>query len=281
METANHNYYSYYNGSILPKSDIRLGIPELSVLRGYGIFDFLCTYNGKPFRFNNYMDRFENSARLMHLEIPITRLEIKEVVTQLLVKNEVPNKGDVGIRFVLTGGNSDDGYSIGNPNFFILIEKIPDYPLWQFDNGIKLHLHEHQRELPLVKTINYITAINLAPKRTQLGVQESLYHHQGHILECCRHNFLLFHGDTLVTPKENVLQGITAKVILEIASTHFKVEQREIKLEELSFATECMISGSTRGPCPVIEIDGQKIGDGKPGLNTKKLIELFKTETEK
>lgn len=275
------DYFSYHNGNLLRKSEIKIGLPELSVLRGYGIFDYLCTYQGKPFRFDDYMDRFENSAKLMHLPIPLKRNEILSVLQQLFEKNNVPQNGDVGIRFILTGGNAEDGYSISTPNFLILIEKIPEYPSWQFENGITLNLHEHQRELPLVKTINYITAINLAPLRSKLNAQETLYHSGGNILECCRHNFFIFHGDTLITAKENVLKGITAKVMMELAQPFFKVEQRELKLEELQSATECLISGSTRGPCPVIQIDQKQIANGKPGINTRKLIELFKAETKK
>lgn len=265
----------------MPTREIKLGIPELSVLRGYGIFDFFCTYHGKPFRFNDYMERFENSARLMHLEIPLGRHEIEKTIHQLLQLNNVPAGGDVGVRLLLTGGYAEDGYSLTKPNFFILIENMPHYPAWQFEKGIRLNLHPHQRELPEVKTINYITAINLSLKRKELDVQETLYHHAGNILECCRHNFFIFKDDTLITAKENVLKGITAKVVMETARLHFKVEQRELKLDEIWAATESFITGSTRGPCPVVEIDKKPIGNGLPGKNTRKLIALFKAETEK
>lgn len=271
--------HSYFNGNILPTNEIKLGIPELSIMRGYGIFDFFCTYNGKPFRFHDYMDRFENSARLMHLDIPLGRNDIEKTIHELLHHNQVPIQGDVGVRLLLTGGNAEDGYSISTPNFFILIENMPVYPVWQFEDGIKLNLHEHQRELPLVKTINYITAINLSVKRNELDVQETLYHSNGNVLECCRHNFFLFKEDVLITANENVLKGITAKVVMELSQSEFKVECREVKLSELQDATECFITGSTRGPCPVVEIEGIKIGSGRPGKNTQQLIDLFKAET--
>ena len=212
----------------------------------------------------------------MHLKIPVGRKVLVKVIERLLERNKASRK-DIGVRLLLTGGYSPDGYAISKPNFFILPETLPVYPSGHFTKGINLNLFEHPRELPLVKTTNYLTAANLAKLRKKLKVQDTLYHHRGRILECTRNNFFLFHGDTLVTADKNVLLGISRKVNLEIAEKYFKIELREVLLEELDTCTEAFISGSTRGVCPVVMIDGNVIGNGTVGENTKLMIQEFRS----
>lgn len=270
------NYYCYNNGKITRKSDIRVGINDLVMLRGYGAFDYMRTYNGVPFRIGDYLDRFENSAKGMRLKVPMRRKNIIATVKTLLRKNTIDAKKDVGIRLLLTGGYSLDSYLPAvKANLFILIEDLPKYPDWWSEKGIKLMLHEHAREMARVKTTNYLTAIRLAEARRKANAQDTLYHSGGKILETTRNNFFLFHGDTLVTSKDDVLHGITRKTVLELAQKKFNVQVRGITVNELTRCTECFISGTTRGITPVVRIGTRKVGNGKPGKNTKAMMQAF------
>ena len=286
------NYYCYANGKLLRKNEIKVGITDLVMLRGYGTFDFMRTYYGMPFRLNDYLDRFENSAKGMKLKFPVPKKEIIRIINLLLKKNKssvVSRQSlmDVGIRLLLTGGYSLDSYLPAiKPNLFILIEDLPEYPKWWSEKGIKLMTCDHQRELAKVKTTNYLTAIRLAEERRKQKAQDTLYCSDGKILETTRNNFFLFHGDTLVTSQDAILLGITRKTVLEIAQKKFKVEVREVLKEELTWCTESFITGTTRGITPVVQVDDIKIGSrklsgGKPGKNTKELMKLFEETVNK
>jgi D-alanine transaminase/branched-chain amino acid aminotransferase len=270
------NYWCYSNGKILRKNEIKVGITDLVMLRGYGAFDFLRTYYGIPFRVNDYLNRFENSAGEMKLKLPLSKKKIIYVINSLLKKNNSSAKKDFGIRLLLTGGYSLDSYLPAvKPNFFILIEDLPTYPKWWSEKGIKLMIHEHHRELARVKTTNYLTAIRLADERRKQKAQDTLYVSDEKILETTRNNFFLFHGNTLVTSQEEILHGITRKAVVEIAKKKFKVEVRDVLKEELSWCTEAFITGTTRGITPVVQIDEIKIGNGRVGENTKELMKMF------
>ena len=276
------NYWCYANGKILHKSEIKVGINDLVMLRGYGAFDFMRTYYGVPFRINDYMNRFENSARGMKLKIPLSRKKIISTINLLLKKNNTFKRKDFGIRLLLTGGYSLDSFLPSvKPNLFILIEDLPVYPQWWSEKGIKLMLHEHNRELARVKTTNYLTAIRLADERRKVKAQDTLYCSDGKILETTRNNFFLFHGNTLVTSQDNILHGITRKVITNIALKKFMVETREVLKEELTWCTESFVTGTTRGVTPVVQIDSIKIGNRKVGKNTKELMKLFEETVNK
>jgi len=71
------------------------------------------------------------------------------------------------------------------------------------------------------------------------------------------------------------LKGITRNLVIKLAKKEFEVEEREFKKEELNLATESFITATNKDIAPVVQIDGKKIGGGKPGENTKRLIEMF------
>jgi len=282
------NYYCYTEGKILRKSQIKVGITDLVLLRGYGVFDYMRTYYGHPFRINSYLQRFEQSAKGMKLKLPLTRKEMITVINKLLEKNRQSSvvsrqsSVDVGIRLLLTGGYSLDSYlPAAKPNLFILIEDLPTLFPPLGEGGIKLMLHEHAREMPLIKTTNYLTAIHLADERRKHLAQDTLYCSGGRLLETTRNNFFLFFGSKLVTPLHHVLLGVTRNVVLELAKKNFKVEERTILTAELNIGTECFITGTTRGITPVVQIGEKKIGKGGVGENTKALMKLFKEAVER
>ena len=182
---------------------------------------------------------------------------------------------EAGVRLVVTGGASPDAFSYTSPNFFILIEALPEYDNSIWVNGVKLMLHNYLRCMPEVKSINYAEAIRLQPERIKQKAFDILYSNENKILECTRSNFFLFHGDVLVTPTSNVLLGRTRNLIIELAKDYFSVEERDIDMDELTQATEAFVSGTTKKVMPVVQVSDQIIADGKRGGNTLKLQEVF------
>jgi branched-chain amino acid aminotransferase len=266
------NQQYFVNGQILPASEAKLMITDLALLRGFGIFDFFRTSNGKPFLMSHYLDRFFASARLMDLQIPYSRSRIEETVLDLIKRNGLK---DAGIRMVLTGGYASDGYTPNLPNFFILIEEIHYPDPTYYENGIKLITFEHQREWSEIKSINYLTPIKIRKQIIQKNGYDVLYYHNSNFLEVSRSNFFIIRDGVLITPGKNVLHGVTRKTVIELSKQIMKVEERDIPLIELASAEEVFLTGTTKRILPITMVDNQAIADGKPGSMTKKLINQF------
>ncbi len=247
---------------------------DLAIQRGYGVFDFFRTINSQFVFLNDHLDRFFYSAERMRLPFGKTREELKEILSELSEQNKLSRSG---IRVTLTGGYSSDGYSVATPNLIITQKKLQvsddDSP------GIKLVTYEHQRQLPDVKTIDYLMAIWLKPFITQHGADDVLYHANGVMTECPRSNiFIVTLDDRVVTPGNNILKGINRKHILSVAAKQYEVEERNISIEEIMNAKEAFITSTTKQVLPVIAINGKKIANGVPGditlLLKKQLQEL-------
>lgn len=265
--------YHSINGQIVSADQATIGVKDLALLRGYGIFDYFQFFQGKPMFFQDYLERFERSAKTMDIELPLTLEELKARILKLIKANGHPNGG---IRLVLTGGYSPDGYSPVSPNLLILQYPATIHPESMFTAGIKLLLHQYMRDIPDVKSTNYLMGIKLRKKLLETGSKEPLYHDGQFISETTRANFFIVdHNDSIITAKEGILQGITRMKVLEVARQSFNVIERPIELSELSTAKEAFITSTTRGAVPVVEISDQVIGNGKVGPVTKKLMEAF------
>ena len=263
----------FVNGEFLSSSKAALRIDDLALLRGFGIFDFFRTFGGKPFLIDHYLERFSNSARLMNLTLPFTKPKIKNIVLELISRNQFTESG---IRIVLTGGYTEDGFTPGYPNFFIKLEPLSYPDKINYDSGIKLVSFEHLREWSQIKSINYLTPIKIRGDIALKNGYDVLYRFQGNVLEASRSNFFVVHDGVLATPRQNVLHGITRKTILELSKQMVRVEERDVAFKELAGAEEAFITGTTKRVLPVTCVDNLVIGSGKVGPTTRKLIKIFR-----
>jgi len=201
----------------------------------------------------------------MRLPIGKSKEEIKGILSELAAQNNIP---DSGIRITLTGGYSADGYSLATPNL-IITQKRLEINRKEVPAGIKLVVYEHQRQLPDVKTIDYLMAIWLKPYILDHGADDVLYHHNGIITECPRSNFFIVtKDDRIITPADNILKGINRKHILQLASKNYVTEERDILIDEVMNAKEAFITSTTKGVLPIVEMNGKKIANGVSGKIT-------------
>lgn len=255
--------YVLVNDDLVPAEKASLLVSDLAIQRGYGIFDFFKALHYTPVFPDEHLDRFFHSASQLRLSIGKSRDELKALLQTLMQKNGIPHSG---IRMTLTGGYSPDGYELVKPNL-VITQKILQLPSREnFEKGIRLVSYPHQRQMPDVKTIDYLMAIWLQPFIRQNKADDVLYLRDGIVLECPRSNFFIVTGnDRLVTPSGGILKGIIRAKVLELAGKQFQTEERDITLEEARAAKEAFITSTTKHILPVLRIDGQPIGKGRPG----------------
>ncbi|MFN8356684.1 MAG: aminotransferase class IV [Spirosomataceae bacterium] len=262
--------FFYLNGEIVPEAQAQIGITDLGLLRGYGIFDFFRAVDGQPIFMEDHLDRFENSARLLGLSIPQTRDHIRAIIHELIHLNQQPL---LGIKMVLTGGYSPDGYAPAEQANLMMIAK--PFKFMEAPNGLKFMTVNHQRQLAEVKSLDYLMPVYLLRKQKEVGANDVLYHFNGLVTESSRSNVFLVKDETVITPASGMLKGITRKHILAYAGEHFAVEERDVSLQEVMEADEIFTTGSSKKIVAVTRIDDHVVGDGKMGKVTQKLLELF------
>jgi branched-chain amino acid aminotransferase len=265
-------FHQYFNGDIIDIDSPVFKTNDLGLLRGYGLFDYFRTYNGVPFRWNDYWQRFENSARLLKLELPFSKQETEKALADL---HALSGEQEVAFRFVLTGGYAPDSVHVVQPNFLIRTEPLPqDNPAGRL-KGIKVLPYEYVRDLPEVKTTNYVHMVLMADELKRQQAADLLFHKDGEVSELTRSNVFIFSGDKLITSDRNILNGITRRVVMELAKPHFDIEVRPVSYKEVITADEAFTTSTTKWVMPVVQIGDVPVGNGLAGKRTLFLQELF------
>jgi branched-chain amino acid aminotransferase len=264
----------YVGGHWVHPHEAVISVNDIAVLRGYSVFESLRTYNRRPFHLDEHLKRLYRSAALIELDIPWAASVIADVIHETIARNSYKH---AAIRLLVTGGESADGITpTGRPMLVVMITPLGERDMQRFARGIKLITTRLQREAPEAKTTNYMAAVRALKEAATLGAADALFvNNRGHVLEATRSNFFIFRGDTLVTPREGILYGITRGVVLELARGRFTIEERPVLLDELPLTEEAFITSSSREITPVVQIDDLVIGDGKPGARTYELEQRF------
>jgi branched-subunit amino acid aminotransferase/4-amino-4-deoxychorismate lyase len=261
--------YCNINGTIVKMDRASIPINDVGLLRGYGMFDYFIFENQYPFFFEDYLDRFYNSAKAMDLVVPMKRSVLKRQILELIHLNQ---QEEGGLRLLLTAGTSSDGSGMGRPNLALVQYKRPRYPEECFTVGSKVISTNYQRFMAEVKTTNYFVALKMAKEIEAAGAVDVLYHNDGWIRESARANaFFLTKEGTIVTPNEGVLRGITRKNLIAALEGKVEVEERPIHMDELTSFEEAYLTSSIRSVMPIIQIDDIKIGTGTVGPMFKKI----------
>lgn len=265
--------YDFVNDSFIDSAKASLHVSDLSIQRGYGIFDFFKTINNKPIFLQDHLERFYNSAAKMHLHPPVKPSELEQVLKELIHKNNLP---DSGIRITLTGGYSADGYTLPETPNLIITQHPLTLPVEFNPKGISLITYNYQRPLPEMKTLDYSMAVWLQPLIRAEGNDDVLYHENGLIRECPRANFFIVTKENeVITSSEKTLKGVIRKNILNLENSGFRLTEKDITLDDLKNASEAFITSTTKNILPVLRINQENVGTGKAGEVSRKLAGLL------
>jgi branched-chain amino acid aminotransferase len=264
----------YVDGQFVQASEAVIPVDDLAIMRGFGVFDLLRTLNGKPLFLQEHIKRLQVSARQIGLELPWTPQKLIDIVMQTLHRNSFEESN---IRIVITGGSSPDFITPqGKPRLLVLVTRAPDLPRCWYTDGVKIITFFSERNIPGAKSIDYVAAtIALKQARDQNAIEAVYVDRNGHVREGTTSNLFAFYAGILVTPGRGILSGITRKAVLDLAAKRVRVDVRDLRLDELSTANEVFITGTNKMIVPVVQIDDNTIGNGRPGKHTQKLMEAL------
>ncbi|MHB1562225.1 MAG: branched-chain-amino-acid transaminase [Isosphaeraceae bacterium] len=274
----------YINGKLFDKSEAKVSVFDHGLLYGDGVFEGIRAYSGRVFRLKEHVDRLYESAKGIHLTIPMTHEQMVGAVNQTLAAN---NLVDAYIRVVVTRGAGSlglDPRKTTDPQVIIITDKISLYPPELYEHGLKIitaaTTRNHPNAVnPRIKSLNYLNNIMGKIEATQAGCLEALMlNHKGELAECTGDNVFVVQGGRIHTPSSDsgILEGITRAAVMELArAAGYEVIERTMDRLDVFKAEECFLTGTAAELIPVVECDGRVIGDGRPGPVTRELSKRF------
>jgi len=270
----------YVDGKFVPDSEAVFPINDLGLLRGYGCFDFMRTYNGRVIFIRDHVQRLLRSAAQVAIALPLSENELIRLVNETLKRNPPVESS---IRILVTGGSSPDFITPqGRPRVAIMVAPLHAYPKEWYMEGAKVVTTAYTRAIPGAKSIDYIRAIMVLAEAREKGAIEAVYVDSGgQVREGTTSNVFAFFGDRLATPGSGILNGITRQKVLGLAEEKFSVDIRDINRDEFVRADEVFITSSNRLIVPIVRVDEDIIGSAQPGRRTRAIMQAFADFTDR
>lgn len=274
----------WLNGELVDEAQAKISVFDHGLLYGDGVFEGIRIYNGKVFELQAHIDRLYDSALGIRLDMALTKKEMMDAVFETVEANKVV---DGYIRLVITRGIGTLGlnpFICENASIFIIADSIQLYPEELYEKGLRIISATTVRNHPLaippqIKSLNYLNNILAKIEALDNDVPEAImYNHLGYVAEATGDNvFMVRDGAVFVPPVEaGSLEGVTRRVVMKLAEKEkIKVVEKNLTRFDLYVSDELFLTGTAAEVIGVVEIDGRKIGDGRPGPITKLLRRKF------
>lgn len=270
----------YVNGKFFDEGKARISVFDYGFLYGYGLFESMRAYNGRVFRLERHVGRLSDSAKEIGMDMSVGGGEIKSAVHSTLEENGL---SDAYVRVTVTYGVGEPRlkFSEDAKNSLIVFSRELSLDTSVYEKGIRVAISEAVRPHPQfsgVKSLNFLPYLMAKLEAKKMRVDDMvLTNTDGTIAEASTSNIFFVSKGGLITPDSGILPGVTREVVIEIAKKEgIRVEERRVLPNEIKFFEECFLTNSVMELIPVVEIDGNSLGNGTPGEITKKMHHLYR-----
>ena len=278
--------FVFLNGEFIPQSEAHIHIYDHAFGYGDGIFEGIRCYHGKVFRIDEHIARLYRGCKALMIEMPYGPEVFKANMLKLVEMNEIE---DCYMRVTISRGVAlglDPRNIKTEATVLIATAQLSLYPESAYENGLTLATVSTRIANPQVvenrikATGKYLINIQAKLESIQQGAGEGLMlTEDGYLGECTGDNLFFFKNGVIYTPAAylGILEGITRQTTIEIAkSLGYEVVEGKFTRFDLYTADEAFLTGTAAEVIPMVECDKRKIGNGKPGENTWKLIRAFR-----
>jgi branched-chain amino acid aminotransferase len=279
----------WINGVESPLETATVSVADHAHLYGDGLFEGIRFYGGKVFRLDEHLHRLYDGIRYLGYEMHIGFEELRGVVLETCRKSDLE---DGYIRLNVTRGTGlglDPKNMSRTPNVMVMVSELSLYPPEKYEIGLSVMTSPY-RVIPAdsldprIKCIGRYAANILAKQyANRVGAGDAMMlNQQGYVAEGTGNNVFLVKDGLLRTPHPScgILKGITRDVVIDLARQEgWKVTEDFLTTYDFFAADEAFFTGTATEVIPMVSLDGAKIGCGKPGEVTIRLMERFRAET--
>jgi 4-amino-4-deoxychorismate lyase len=289
------NFYAMYSsvlgGIITDPALMVLPLDDHMVHRGHAVFDTAAIVNGMLYQLDPHLERFLRSAEMARIPLPYSLAQLRQTIIDTAA---VSGQRDASVRYWLSAGPGGFGLSsaecVGS-SFYVMIFRGLSYPESFYTEGLKVVTSTVSIKPPFfarVKSNNYLPNVLVTLEAKDHGADNGIFiDERGLVGESSNMNVAFVTKDRVLRHPtfDAILTGITIQRMLHLAQR--LVEQdalrdvvvADVSVEEGRAAAEMMLVGSSIKVAPIVQWDGQPIGDGKPGPIARQLLDLWREDT--
>jgi len=289
-DPRNDRILVWVNGELLPRERAVVSVFDSGFVLGDGVWEGLRVRAGHPAFLERHLDRLEQGARAIMLDIGLSRDELTRAIYETLRANDMTD--GVHVRLMVTRGvkrtpYQDPRVTIGPATVVIIAEHKEPLPA-TVEHGITLFTTHVRRATPdtLDPKLNAHSKLNDIAACIQAytaGADEALMlDPHGFVATCNSTHFFIVAGppaepEVWTSDGRFTLGGITRANVLALCREHgIPARETTFSLTDVYSAREAFVTGTFAGVVPVRSVDGRTIGDGRRGPVVERLQGLYR-----
>jgi D-alanine transaminase len=268
------------NGKQMPLSEVMVPALDRGFLFGDAIYEVLRVYHGRPYLLDEHWRRLAHSLEAVR----IGGVDLGRLRSRLLETIAASRVQDALAYIQITRGagpHRSHPFPVGaTPLEFLFVEEYHDrYAEARREGAGVLTLPDVRWDRCDIKSTNLLANVMAMQAAKEAGCVEAvLYLADGTLTEGSHSSFFgVLDGNVLTAPNSNaILPGITRSLVLRLADrARIPVQEHTLKRDDLRKVSELFLTGTTAEVLPVVRVDNQPIGSGKPGPVTRRLQEAY------
>ena len=268
----------YLNGTLRPRQEGLVDIEDRGFQFADGLYEVVLVRRGRPYFLTEHLDRLRLNADLIKMELPADFDRWPAVIEELIRLNSLTN----GIIYLqISRGTAPREHwsaSVKSPTSVIYVKVMQDNQE-ALQNGIKVKSVLDERwGWCHIKSIGLLPNVLAKEEAYRAGAKEAVFHRQGRVTEGGSSNiFMIKNGQIRTAPADNlILNGITRRQVLHLCQRDgVPLSEEAFSLDELRAADEAFITSTTNHVTPIVNLDDQPIGSGRPGELTRRLQKAY------
>ena len=275
----------FLNGKLLPIEQASVSVLDRGFIFGDGVYELVPVYSRVPFRLDEHLTRLERSLGEAKIRNPYSRAQWRSNIYQVI---DAQTFDDQGVYFQVTRGVAKRDHAFPKslePTVFMMANPLVSPPQAQVDKGGAAVSATDNRWLRCdIKSISLIGNCLLRQMSAEAGAVETILFRDGKLTEASASNvFIVKRGVIQSPPKSNlILPGITYDVVSELArANNLPIEFRDVGEAEVRAADEIWVTSSSKEVLAIVELDGKRVGDGRPGPVFRRMHQLYQEFKQK
>ncbi len=273
----------YLDGELVRYGEAKISVEDRGFNFADGIYEVVRVLEGRAFRVEDHLDRFESGARALEIDLPLSRGEVRTAMLDVVRANGI-TEGTIYVQ--LTRGAAPRGHPFpegATPTLVMLARPYPGPTEEQREGGVSAATEPDLRwGYCEVKTIGLLPNVLALQRARAQGCHEAILVRDGVVTEGSHSTAFCVRGETVYThPIDNILPGITRRCLISaLRSEAVNVQEVGVALDEFRAADEVFIVGTTTLVLPIVRVDGEKVGAGVPGDMTRLAMDLYRRDEE-
>ncbi|MBB6729570.1 D-amino-acid transaminase [Cohnella zeiphila] len=268
----------WYGNRYVSQEEVLISPEDRGYYFGDGAYEVFRFYSGRLYETDAHLKRLWHTAAGLRLTLPFTEAELTSRLEELVRRSGAAD-GNVYLQITRGAAPRAHPFPKGAEPVVMAYASSVDRPLAAMETGIRAVAVEDIRWLRCdYKTLNLLPNVMAKQEALDRGADEAVLHRDGTVTECSASNLMIVKDGTVRTHPANrfILHGVTRAVVLRLArAAEIPVLEQPFTLDELASADEIFITGTTVEVTPVVALNGQAVGSGKPGPVTRRLQQQF------